>query len=87
MIFTFIFLIIAISVATIALPLFCDKLQPYQLPDNSNQDYSQADYLLSALSDLEVDYSLRRMSKKEYQQQKIFLQRAYLDVEDKSGNS
>ena len=87
MIWTFILLIIAVSVATIALPLFWTKLQLYQLSGNSNQDYSQEDSWLSALSDLEVDYSLRRMSKKEYQQQKIFLQRAYLDVEDKSGNS
>ena len=88
MIFTFILLIFAVSVVTIALPLFWDKLQLYQLPEKSNQDYSQADSWLSALSDLEVDYSLRRMSKKEYQQQKIFLQRAYLEIiEEKSGKS
>ena len=87
MVVTFILLIVAVSVATIAFPLFWDKLQLYQLSGNSNQDYSQEDSWLSALSDLEVDYSLRRMSKKEYQQQKIFLQRAYLDVKEKSGKS
>ena len=87
MIWTFILLIIAVSVATIAFPLFWNKLQIYQLPENSNQVYSQADSWLSALSDLEVDYSLGRMSKREYQQQKIFLQRAYLDGEEKMGKS
>ena len=87
MIWTFILIIIAISVATVAFPLFWNKLQLYQLPENSNQVYSQSDSWLSALSDLEVDYSLGRMSKREYQQQKIFLQRSYLDGEDKLGNS
>ena len=87
MIWTFILLIIVGSVASIAFPLFWNKLQLYQLPVNFNQVYSQADSWLSALSDLEVDYSLGRMSKSEYQQQKIFLQRSYLDGEDKLGNS
>ena len=87
MIWTFILLIIAVSVATIAFPLFLKKLQLYQLPEDSNQVYSQADSWLSALSDLEVDYSLGRISKREYQQQKIFLQRAYLDGEEKLGKS
>ena len=55
MIWTFIIFIVAVSVATIAFPLFWNKLQLYHLPENSTQDYSQADYWLSALSDLEVD--------------------------------
>ena len=87
MIWTFILLIIAVSVATIALPLFWNKLQLYKLPENSNQFYNQADSWLSALSDLEVDFSLGRMSKREYQQQKIFLQRAYLDEVEMLGKS
>ena len=85
MIWTFIIFIVAVSVATIAFPLFWNKLQLYHLPENSTQDYSQADYWLSALSDLEVDFSLGRMSKKEYLQQKSFLQRGYLKEEEKSG--
>ena len=87
MIWTFIIFIVAVSVATIAFPLFWNKLQFYQLPENSTQDYSQADSWLSALSDLEVDFSLGRMSKREYQQQKIFLQRAYLDELEMLGKS
>jgi len=85
MIWTFIIFIVAVSVATIAFPLFWNKLQFYQLPENSTQDYSQSDSWLSALSDLEVDFSLGRMSKKEYHQQKVFLQRGYLKEEEKSG--
>ena len=85
MIWTFIIFIVAVSVATIAFPLFWNKLQLYHLPENSTQDYSQADYWLSALSDLVVDFSLGRMSNKEYLQQKSFLQRGYLKEEEKSG--
>jgi hypothetical protein len=72
MIWTFIIFIIAVSVATIAFPLFWNKLQFYQLPENSTQDYSQSDSWLSALSDLEVDFSLGRMSKKDISNKKYF---------------
>ena len=85
MIWSFILFIVTVSVATIAFPLCWNKLQFYQLPENSIQDYSQSDSWLSALSDLEVDFSLGRMSKKEYQQQNLFLQRGYLKEEEKSG--
>ena len=85
MIWICIIFIVAVSVATIAFPLFWNKLQFYQLPENSTRDYSQSDYWLSALSDLEVDFSLGRISKKEYQQQNLFLQRGYLKEEEKSG--
>ena len=85
MIWTFILIVILVSVVAITYPLFWSKLQFYQLPENSTQDYSQSDSWLSALSDLEVDFSLGRMSRKEYQQQKYFLQRGYLKEEEKSG--
>ena len=85
MIWTFIIFIVAVSVATIAFPLFWNKLQFYQLPENSTQDYSQADSWLSALSDLEDDLVLGRISKTDFQQQKLFLQRGYLDWQKESG--
>lgn len=85
MIWTFILIVIVVSVVAITYPLFWSKLQCYELPGVAGQDYSLADSWLSALSDLEVDFSLGRMSKKEYQQQKVFLQRGYLKEEEKSG--
>ena len=87
MIWTFIIFIIAVSVATIAFPLFWNKLQFYQLPENSTQDYSQSDSWLSALSDLEDDYALGRISNPDYQQQKILLQRGYLEWQVQSGKT
>ncbi|HBR59214.1 MAG: hypothetical protein CL909_04070 [Deltaproteobacteria bacterium] len=87
MIWAFILLIIAGSVGAVAYPLFRTKLQSYELPGTTKHDFSQADSWLSALSDLEDDLTLKRMSKSDYQQQKIFLQRGYLEWQNKSGNT
>ncbi len=87
MIWAFILLIIAGSVGAVAYPLFRTKLQNYELPGTTKHDFSQADSWLSALSDLEDDLTLKRMSKSDYQQQKIFLQRGYLEWQNKSGNT
>ena len=87
MIWTFILLIIAGSVSVVAYPLFRTKLQYYALPGTSAYDFSQADSWLSALSDLEDDLVLGRISKPDYQQQKIFFQRGYLDWQKKSGKN
>ena len=84
MIWAFIIFIVAISVATIAFPLFWNKLQRYELPEVTTQDCSQADSWLSALSDLENDYALGRISNPDYQQQKIYLQRGYLELQQHS---
>ena len=84
MIWTFILLIIAGSVCAVAYPLFKTELQSYELPGTSAHDFSQADSWLSALSDLEDDLVLGRISKTDYQQQKIFFQRGYLEWQKKS---
>ena len=87
MIWIFILIIISGSVAAVAYPLFRSKLQSYELPGTSTNDFSQEDSWLSALSDLENDLALGRISKPDYQQQKIYLQRGYLGSQNKSGNT
>ena len=87
MIWTFILIIIVVSVVAITYPLFWSKLQCYELPEVAGQDYSLADYWLSALSDLEDDYALGRISNRDYQQQKIRLQRRYLEWQAQSGKT
>ena len=84
MILTFILIVIAGSVTVITYPLFWNKLQRYELPGVAVQDCSQADSWLSALSDLENDYALGRISNPDFQQQKIFLQRGYLKWQQQS---
>ena len=58
-------------------------MQKYEIPENYQLDTCQADFWLTALSDLEDDYTLGRLSESDYNQQKIFLQRNYLKLQKK----
>ena len=83
MILTFAVIVILGSVGVITYPMFWGKIQKYEIPKNYQLDSSQADFYLTALSDLEEDYSLKRLSESDYNQQKIFLQRNYLKLQKK----
>ena len=87
MIWTFILIVIVASVIVITYPLFWSKLQCYELPGVDEEDYILADSWLSALSDLEDDYALGRISISDYQQQKILLQHGYLEWQVQSGKT
>ena len=77
MIWIFILLIIVVCIATTAYPLFKGELQTYKIT-TSDYDFAQEDSWLSALSDLEDDLDLERISECDYQKQKLFLQHGYL---------
>jgi len=81
MIWTFALVVIMGSVGVITYPLFRSKIQKYEIPLNYQLDTSQADLCLTALSDLEDDYVLGRLSESDYNQQKIFLQKNYLKLQ------
>ena len=83
MILTFAVIVVLGSVGVITYPMFWGKIQKYEIPKNYQLDSSQADSCLTALSDLEEDYSLRRLSESDYNQQKVFLQRKYLKLQKK----
>ena len=83
MIWTFAVIVILGSVGVITYPLFRSKIQKYEIPENYQLDTSKADFWLTALSDLEGDYSLGRLSESDYNQQKIFLQKNYLKLQKK----
>ena len=83
MIWTFAVIVILGSVGVITYPLFRSKILKYEIPENYQLDTSQADFFLTALSDLEDDYALGRLSETDYDQQKIFLQRNYLKLKKK----
>jgi len=83
MTWTYAVIVIFGSVVVISYPLFRSKLQKYEIPENYQLDYSQADFCLTSLSDLEDDYVLGRLSESDYHQQKIFLQRTYLKLQKK----
>ena len=83
MIWTFAVIVILGSVGVITYPLFKSKIQKYEIPENYQMNTSQEDFWLTALSDLEDDYALGRLSESDYNQQKIFLQRNYLEIQRK----
>ena len=83
MILIFAVIVIFVSVGVITYPMFWGKIQKYEIPKNYQLDSSQADFFLTALSDLEEDYALGRLSESDFNQQKIFLQRNYLQLQRK----
>ena len=83
MIWTFAVIVILGAVGVITYPLFRSKILKYEIPEIYQLDTSQADFCLTALSDLEDDYALGRLSESDYNQQKIFLQRNYLKLQKK----
>ena len=87
MVWTFAVIVILGSVGVITYPLFRSKIQKYKIHENYKLDTSQADFWLTALSDLEDDYALGRLSELDYNQQKIFLQRNYLKLQKKEVSS
>ena len=87
MIWTFAVIVILGSVGVITYPLFRSKILKYEIPEIYQLDTSQADFCLTALSDLEDDYALGRLSESDYNYQKIFLQRNYLKLQKKEVRS
>ena len=83
MIWGFVVIVILGSVAVITYPMYRSKILKYEIPENYQLDYSQANYCLTALSDLEDDYALGRLSESDYNHQKNFLQRKYLKLQKK----
>jgi len=83
MIWAFAVIVILGSVVVITYPLFWSKIQKYEIPENYQLNTSQEDFWLTALSDLEDDYALGRLSESDYSQQKIIFQRNYLKLHKK----
>ena len=83
MVWIFAVIVILGAVGVITYPLFRSKILKYEIPEIYQLDNSQADFCLTALSDLEDDYALGRLSESDYNYQKIFLQRNYLKLQKK----
>ena len=83
MVWIFAVIVILGVVGVITYPLFRSKILKYEIPEICQLDTSQADFCLTALSDLEDDYALGRLSESDYNYQKIFLQRNYLKLQKK----
>ena len=77
--------LIILCVIFVGYPLFCEILRPFHLPDietNSSKEdnFNEQESLLASLSELEDEYLIGKVSKEDYQHQKIFLNRKYLEM-------
>jgi len=66
-------------------PLFFERLRYFHLSDietNSSKEnnYNEQELLLATLSELEDEYFLGKVSQEDYQHQKNFLNRKYLEL-------
>ena len=79
MILVFSIILILFCVVIVGYPLFFERLRSFHLPEN-DQEYlfDEQELLLTALSELEDEYLLGKVSKEDYKQQKLILNRKYL---------
>ena len=66
-------------------PLFHERLSPFHLIEietNSSKEnkFNEQESLLATISELEDEYLIGKVSKGDYQHQKLFLNRKYLEM-------
>lgn len=71
-------LIVAVTIVVIAYPLYFQKIVPFHSEEGTSLEFNEQDALLSALTDLEEEYHLGRLSEADYQRLKLHFQRRYL---------
>ena len=79
MILVYSIILILLCVVIVGYPLFFERLSFFHLPEN-DQEYlfDEQESLLTALSELEDEYLFGKVSKEDYKQQKLLLNRKYL---------
>ncbi len=78
MMITFIVLLLSVTIGVIAYPLFFQKVTPHLSEKQTSKDFNEQDALLSALSELEEEYQMGRLSEDDYKRLKLHFQRRYL---------
>ena len=76
--------LVAFCVLFVSFPLFFQKLKPLQLSGKKEKGFSEPESLLMSLSELDDEYLLGKQSKKDYQSQRLKLQRRYLELQKTS---
>jgi len=74
------FLLLATVVATVSFPLVAQSLETYDGRESEEDEYSERDALLEAMSELEQANETGKISEKDYKTQKLQLQKQYLKV-------
>ena len=76
--------LVALCVLFVGFPLFFQKLKPLQLSEKKEEEFSEPESLLMSMSELNDEYLLGKQSKKDYQSQRLKLQRRYLELQKTS---
>ena len=71
-------LVLLVSVAVIAFPLFLQPLEFHQEAAPPDNEFTPRDSLLEALSELELSFRTGKVSPEDYQTQKNSLQAEYI---------
>ena len=83
MILVYSIILILLCVIIVGYPLFFERLRFFHLPEmtpeyDQENLYDEQESLLTTLSELEDEYLLGKVSKEDYKQQKLLLNRKYL---------
>ena len=83
MILVYSIILILLCVVIVGYPLFFERLRFFHLPEmtpeyDQENLYDEQESLLTTLSELEDEYLLGKVSKEDYKQQKLLLNRKYL---------
>ena len=71
-------ILLVVTVGVIVYPLYFQEVSDYISGEESATGFNEQDALLSALTDLEEEYQLGRLSQEEYLRLKLHFQRLYL---------
>ena len=76
--------LVVLCVLFVGFPLLFQKLKPLQLSKKKEEEFSEPESLLMSLSELDDEYLLGKIAKKDYQSQRLKLQRRYLELQKTS---
>ena len=80
MLFLLAMLLILFSLVIISYPLVAGALERFEDRESEDEEYSERDSLLEAMSDLEMSLDTGKISEEAYKAQKLLLQKDYLDL-------
>ena len=80
MLFILAILLILITLAVVSYPLVSSSLERFEDRESEDEEYSERDSLLEAMSDLELSWDTGKISEAVYKSQKVNLQKQYLSL-------
>ncbi len=70
---------LAIAIAVLYKPLFREKRREYFTSDSNQQEFDEKLSLLEAISELETDYRMGKLSQEDFETMSLEFKRVYLE--------